>query len=136
MHEILETDIERLLAGLAERRDPNRLVLVGRRQLRNMNSWLHNLPNLAKGPERCTLLVNPADAERLALSDGGTAKITARAGSVTAPIVVSDEMMPGAAARGGCPGAAGDSGLAAPGPPLPPGGHLGRRPGQRHAVDR
>ena len=39
--------------------------------------------------------MNPADAERLALSDGGTAKITARAGSVTAPIVVSDEMMPG-----------------------------------------
>ncbi|MBW2722905.1 MAG: molybdopterin-dependent oxidoreductase [Deltaproteobacteria bacterium] len=95
VHEIFEKDIERLLAGLAERRDPNRLVLVGRRQLRNMNSWLHNLPNLAKGPERCTLLVHPRDAERLALSEGGTAKITTRAGSVTAPVVVSDEMMPG-----------------------------------------
>ena len=95
VHEIFEQDIERLLAGLAERRDPNRLVLVGRRQLRNMNSWLHNLPNLAKGPERCTLLVHPRDAERLALSEGGTAKITTRAGSVTAPVVVSDEMMPG-----------------------------------------
>jgi anaerobic selenocysteine-containing dehydrogenase len=95
VHEIFEADIQRLLAGLAERRDPDRLVLVGRRQLRNMNSWLHNLTHLAKGPERCTLLVNPRDAERLALSDGGIAKITARAGSVTAPVVVSDEMMPG-----------------------------------------
>ena len=95
VHEIFEKDIERLQRGLAERRDPDRLVLVGRRQLRNMNSWLHNLSNLAKGPERCTLLVNSKDAERLGISDGGTAKITARAGSVTAPVKVSDEMMPG-----------------------------------------
>ena len=95
VHEILEKDIERLRRGLAERSDPDRLVLVGRRQLRNMNTWLHNLENLAKGPERCTLLVNPIDAERLGISDGGTAKVTARAGSVTAPVTVSDEMMPG-----------------------------------------
>ena len=95
VHEILEKDIERLRRGLAERSDPERLVLVGRRQLRNMNTWLHNLENLAKGPERCTLLVNPKDAERLGIADGGAAKITARAGSVTAPVTVSDEMMPG-----------------------------------------
>lgn len=95
VHEILEKDIERLHASMNERRNADRLVLIGRRQLRNMNSWLHNLPNLAKGPERCTLLVNPQDAERLGLSQGGTAKISSRAGSVTAPIVLSDEMMPG-----------------------------------------
>ena len=95
VHEIFETDIERLLASLAERRDADRLVLIGRRQLRNMNTWLHNLPNLAKGPERCTLIVNPQDAARLGLTDGGTAKISSRAGSVTAPVVLSDEMMQG-----------------------------------------
>lgn len=95
VHEIFEKDVERLERGLAERRDPDRLVLVGRRQLRNMNTWLHNLPNLAKGPERCILLVNPIDAERLEIRDGGVAKITARAGSVTALVTVSDEMMPG-----------------------------------------
>ena len=95
VHEILEKDIERLHASMDERRNADRLVLIGRRQLRNMNSWLHNLPNLAKGPERCTLLVNPEDAERLGLSQGGAAKISARAGSVTAPVVLSDEMMPG-----------------------------------------
>ena len=41
------------------------------------------------------MLVNPKDAERLGLSQGGAAKISARAGSVTAPVVLSDEMMPG-----------------------------------------
>ncbi len=95
VHEIFEQDIERLLTALTRRRDPNRMLLIGRRQLRNMNTWLHNLPNLAKGPERCTLLMNPRDAERLGLKEGGSAKISARAGSVTAPVRVSDEMMPG-----------------------------------------
>jgi anaerobic selenocysteine-containing dehydrogenase len=95
VHPILEQDVQRLRAGLGERRDPERMVLVGRRQMRNMNSWLHNLQNLAKGPERCTLLVNPVDAERLGLDPGGVAKLTGRAGSLTVPIEVTDEMMPG-----------------------------------------
>ncbi|MDP6977345.1 MAG: molybdopterin-dependent oxidoreductase [Myxococcota bacterium] len=95
VHEIFEKDIERLHESLEARRAPDRLVLIGRRQLQNMNTWLHNLENLAKGKERCTLLVNPTDATRLGLETGGTAKISSRAGSVTAPVEVSDEMMPG-----------------------------------------
>ena len=38
------------------------LVLIGRRQLRSNNSWMHNLPNLVKGKDRCTMLVHPDDA--------------------------------------------------------------------------
>ena len=43
--------------------------LIGRRDTRSGNSWMHNLPVLAKGPERCTLLVHPEDAERLGLGE-------------------------------------------------------------------
>jgi anaerobic selenocysteine-containing dehydrogenase len=71
------------------------MLLVGRRQLRNMNSWLHNIPALAKGRARCTLLVSPEDADRLGLRDGGWARIRSRTGEVSAPVVVSDEMMAG-----------------------------------------
>lgn len=95
VHDLLVTDIDRLRTSMIERRQKDRLVLIGRRQLQNMNSWLHNLPNLAKGKERCTLMVNPEDATRLGLTNGATAKISARAGSVTAPVVLTDEMMPG-----------------------------------------
>jgi anaerobic selenocysteine-containing dehydrogenase len=42
---------------------PGELVLIGRRQLRSSNSWLHNSARLVKGKPR-TLLVNPVDAER------------------------------------------------------------------------
>lgn len=95
IHEILTEDVERLRLRLGERRERSRMLLVGRRQMRNMNSWLHNVPGLAKGRERCTLLVNPEDADRLGLCDGGRAEIRSRAGAVRAPVVVSDEMMPG-----------------------------------------
>ena len=71
------------------------LVLVGRRQLSSNNSWMHNLPTLAKGPERCTLLVHPRDAARFGLSDGGRARLRAGDRSIEAPVDVTDEMMPG-----------------------------------------
>ena len=43
-------------------RDRPELVLVGRRDLRSNNSWMHNLPVLVKGKARCTLHVHPDDA--------------------------------------------------------------------------
>jgi anaerobic selenocysteine-containing dehydrogenase len=88
-------DVARLRARLAERAGDERLVLVGRRHLRSNNSWMHNLHALAKGRQRCTLLVNPADAEHLGLRDGGRARVRSRVGAVEAPVTVTDEMMPG-----------------------------------------
>jgi anaerobic selenocysteine-containing dehydrogenase len=63
--------------------------------MRDMNSWLHNLPSLARGRERCTLLVSPQDAARIGLADGGRARVRSRVGEVVVPVEVSDEMMQG-----------------------------------------
>ncbi|MEO1271881.1 MAG: molybdopterin-dependent oxidoreductase, partial [Myxococcota bacterium] len=41
---------------------PSPLVLIGRRNLRSNNSWMHNARRLVKGPDRCTLLMHPDDA--------------------------------------------------------------------------
>jgi anaerobic selenocysteine-containing dehydrogenase len=71
------------------------LVIVGRRQLRSNNSWMHNLPVLAKGPFRCTALVSSIDATRLGLRDGGRARIANGPRSIEVEIEVSDDMMPG-----------------------------------------
>ncbi|HEU4410374.1 MAG TPA: molybdopterin oxidoreductase family protein, partial [Polyangiaceae bacterium] len=71
------------------------LVLIGRRHLRSNNSWMHNLPALVKGPERCTLLVHPGDAARLGLAAGSPARVRSRVGSVVARVELSDELMPG-----------------------------------------
>jgi len=91
--ELLARDAERLRADLAA--PAAGTVLIGRRHLRSNNSWMHNLRSLAKGPERCTLLVHPDDAARAGLSDGGRARVSSRVGAVEVPVRISDEMMPG-----------------------------------------
>src|SRR5215207_4483598 len=88
-------DVERLRAALAREHDPDALVLVGRRQLRSNNSWMHNLPRLASGPERCTLHVHPDDAARLGLADGELAAVRSRTGAIQAPVEVTDHVMAG-----------------------------------------
>ena len=93
--EYLQGDLPRLERSLAERSEPGGLVLVGRRQMRNMNSWLHNLPALAKGRDRCLLFVSPKDASELGIEDRGRAVVSSRVGRVEAEVKVSDEMMPG-----------------------------------------
>jgi len=73
------------------------LLLIGRRHLRSNNSWMHNAPRLAAGKPRCTLLVHPEDARRLALVDGGRARVTSARGSIEPLVEVSEDMMPGVA---------------------------------------
>jgi anaerobic selenocysteine-containing dehydrogenase len=87
-------DVARLRAALTRERNGD-LVLVGRRQLRSNNSWMHNLELLVSGPERCTLHVHPDDAARLGLSDGRRAFVRSRAGELEAPVEVTDAVMPG-----------------------------------------
>src|SRR5204863_5723913 len=89
----LVADVARLRAGL-ERPD-DALVLIGRRDLRSNNSWMHNLPVLVKGKPRCTVLVHPADATRLGLADGAVARVTSRTGAIDVPVEVTDAIMPG-----------------------------------------
>ena len=71
------------------------LVIIGRRDVRTNNSWMHNLPVLAKGPMRCTALVHPTDAQRLGLQDGTLANIRSAGGQVQAQVHVTQDMMPG-----------------------------------------
>jgi len=92
----IAADVPRLRSSLDERTS-NGMVLIGRRQLRSNNSWMHNVPTLTRGSNRCTLIVNPEDARALGLKDGSTARICSRVGEVEAPVEISDEMMPGVA---------------------------------------
>jgi anaerobic selenocysteine-containing dehydrogenase len=90
--EQLVADLERLERGLGR---SNGMVLIGRRQLRSNNSWMHNLDALVKGPNRCTLQVHPDDAARLGLEDGAAALVRSAAGELEAPVEVTAEIMPG-----------------------------------------
>ncbi len=90
----LLADLPRAWAALNE--PAPAFSLIGRREVRSNNSWMHNLPVLAKGPERCTLLMHPADAARLGLQQGQSATVTLQPGrQVSAPVHLTDALMPG-----------------------------------------
>jgi anaerobic selenocysteine-containing dehydrogenase len=95
--EPLVADLARLEAALDQRtaNGDAGMVLIGRRQLRSNNSWMHNLPVLVKGKPRCTLHVHPDDASRLGLETGAPAEVRSRTGTVTVPVEVTDGIMPG-----------------------------------------
>ncbi len=90
---MLLADLARVDAELA--RPVPALVIIGRRQLRSNNSWMHNLPVLAKGAFRCTALVHPHDAQRLGLVDGAGARIRNGARQIDVQVELSDQMMVG-----------------------------------------
>ena len=91
--EPIVADLERVRASL-DRRNGG-MVLIGRRQLRSNNSWMHNLNALVKGKDRCTMHLNPEDAERLGLADGARALVRSAAGEIEAPVEITDAIMPG-----------------------------------------
>lgn len=71
------------------------LLLIGRRDIRTNNSWLHNVPVAVKGRERCTLRMNPDDASPRELREGQRVRIRSRVGEVEVPLEISDELMRG-----------------------------------------
>ena len=71
------------------------LRLIGRRQLRSNNSWMHNTERLLRGKPQCTILMHPSDAAHRNLASGQDVLVNSRVGSVKLPIEISDEMMPG-----------------------------------------
>ncbi|KAB7644111.1 molybdopterin oxidoreductase family protein [Polymorphobacter fuscus] len=71
------------------------LVLIGRRHVRNNNSWLGNSHRLAKGPPRCTLMIHPGDAAPRDIADGDRVVVRSGAGTVEVAAEITDSVMPG-----------------------------------------
>ncbi|MPY33168.1 molybdopterin-dependent oxidoreductase [Streptomyces adustus] len=91
--EPIAADLPRLRRALGERADG--LVLVGRRHLRSNNSWMHNVPALTGGTNRCTLHIHPEDAARLGVRDGEPVRVKGAGGEVTARAEVTDGVRTG-----------------------------------------
>lgn len=97
--QIILDDLARLRASLegdteAQQNGFN-LLLIGRRDLRSNNSWMHNSERLVRGKARCTLLMHADDAEAHQLEDGQCVCVESRVGQVTIPLEVTDTIMRG-----------------------------------------
>ncbi len=96
--EVLVQDVKRVKTKFLDNAFPYRngdLLLIGRRQLRSNNSWMHNSQRLLRGRPQCTILMHPSDAAHRHLRQGQKVSVRSRVGSVEVPIEISDEMMPG-----------------------------------------
>jgi anaerobic selenocysteine-containing dehydrogenase len=69
------------------------VVLIGRRQLRSNNSWLHNVPSLQGGSNRCTMHINPVDVARFGL--GEQAVVRSAVSELVVEVEPNDAIMPG-----------------------------------------
>jgi len=88
-------DVERLQEMLDGAAPDEGLLLIGRRQLRSNNSWMHNYERLMGGRDRCTLLMHPDDATDRGLGDAQRVAIISTAGRIEAPLEISEEVMRG-----------------------------------------
>ncbi len=92
-------DLKRLEKQFSSWKNEDKLTfpftLIGRRHLRSNNSWMHNSNRLIKGNERCTLLINNKDAEKLNIKNQQKVTVTSNVGSIVIPVEISDEIMQG-----------------------------------------
>jgi anaerobic selenocysteine-containing dehydrogenase len=89
-------DLERAAALLQSPGKANgKLSLIGRRDLRSNNSWMHNSLRLVRGRNRCTLMIHPDDASERGVSNGETVAVESRVGQIELPAEVTDAVMPG-----------------------------------------
>lgn len=72
------------------------LRLFGRRELRSLNSWLHNSRRLNPKAAAPALLMHPDDARRLGLADDTTVLVESATGAVTARLSTTDAVIAGA----------------------------------------
>lgn len=96
---VLVDDVERLKSKLSPQADgrpaDHDLLLIGRREIRTNNTWMHNSLRLVKGKNRCTLLIHPNDAVNRNIGEGQSVQVASRTGTLNATAEISDEVMKG-----------------------------------------
>lgn len=75
--------------------DKTTLQLIGRRDIRSNNSWMHNSPRLVKGKARHQLLMHKNDLQQRELADGNTVRVHSESGEIFVEVKVCDDLMPG-----------------------------------------
>lgn len=90
---LILSDLPRLKQALAA--DDASLLLVSRRHLRSLNSWMHNIDTLVKGKDRCTLQMHSADAATHGLTNGDLVALSSASGEILVPMEIDDDIRPG-----------------------------------------
>ncbi|WP_028315939.1 molybdopterin-dependent oxidoreductase [Desulfatibacillum aliphaticivorans] len=71
------------------------LLLIGRRNRKSNNSWFHNLENMHTPSNRCTAMLNPADAASRGIEEGDVISLESRVGKIELEAEVTSNIMEG-----------------------------------------
>ncbi len=98
----LAAEWDRLRSALEVEADPAYpLRMIGLREMRSQNSWMHNSPTLMKGRNRRhAARIHPGDAAAAGVADGDTVRLTSAAGVIETVALLTDEVRRGTIA---CP---------------------------------
>ena len=69
--------------------------MIGLRELRSHNSWMHNVPKLMQGGRVHAARVHPEDAAASGIEDGALCRLLSPSGSIELAAKVTDEVMGG-----------------------------------------
>lgn len=86
-------DVAREFSDMKIVRD--QFLLIGGRQLKNNNSWMHNVDKLIAGKNRCTVHISTEDAKKMAVSNDQDVRVKSSRGEIVLPALVNDDIMPG-----------------------------------------
>ena len=90
-------DIAAEITGLTHREEPEGfpLRMVGMRETRSENSWMHNAPLLMRGGRAQRGVINVDDAAELGISDGAEVTVSSPYGRISLPVCVTEDIVRG-----------------------------------------
>ena len=93
-----QTRMEEIFVDL-ETAPGDQLKLISKRDQYMMNSWYSNLPKLKRRDrDRNYLFMHPLDAEKRQVVDGSEVSVSNEHGTISAPVRLTEELMPGVVA--------------------------------------
>lgn len=93
IHPEIAAEVDRLLA----RKDPEGypLRMIGMRETRSENSWMHNAPLLMRGERAHRALIHVDDAAALSLTDGSLVQLSSPYGQIQITVSTTKDLLPG-----------------------------------------
>ncbi|MCX6388730.1 MAG: molybdopterin-dependent oxidoreductase [Solirubrobacterales bacterium] len=91
-------ELRRIKGAVVETSSERPLQLIGLRELRSHNSWMHNSKLLTRGGRSQPLHMNPKDAEGHGVTEGAMVRLASKDGSVEVPVTLTEDMSPGTVA--------------------------------------
>jgi formate dehydrogenase len=85
-------EVGRIADGIGEGTGDFPLRMIGLRELRSHNSWMHNSPKLMKGDRVHRARLNPDDAAAVGVADGERIRVVSAHGEIEIEARITDEM--------------------------------------------